>query len=284
VAISTYGKVIKRGWDWLGIIPADPDVVGGIVEAPALAEALTLNKADFLRAGTYGALYLAYRKAIQDVVSRQLAEWGVGRDNAEQSRRRATRPVERDLERILIELASDFPLLSTIVEQRAGGQKSLPVGTVKEASGKEALLAEPGPGEDTATDAEPVAPSSPSARGDGRHEPPEPFAGMLETARKRKRRPTKFRLQIQFEQRPDDPELSRLEQSTVWINESHPAYRRADQSRSSGYHIALSTAMALACLAVGPTEEHDFVTAFLVRWGKAVERKSKRRSRRKAKK
>ncbi len=283
VAISTYGKVIKRGWDWLGISPADPDVVGGIVEAPALAEALTLNKADFIRGGAHGALYLAYRKAIQDVVSRQLTEWGVGRGGPEHSRRRATRPVERDLERILIDLASDFPLLSTLVEQRTGGQKSLLVGTAAETPGRDALVAGPEPGADHTAETDEVLSASPQEREATPHEPPEPPAGVLETARKRKRRPTKFRLRIQFEQRPGDPELSRLEQSTVWINESHPAYRRADQSRSTGYHIALASAMALAGLAVGPTEEHDFVTAFLVKWGKAVERKTRRRSKSKSK-
>ena len=51
VAISTYGKVIKRGWDWLGVIPSAPERVRGIVEAPALAACLTLNKVDFFRSG-----------------------------------------------------------------------------------------------------------------------------------------------------------------------------------------------------------------------------------------
>jgi hypothetical protein len=76
LAISTFGKVIKRGWDWLGLTPATPDRVGGLIEAPALAECLTLNKADFIRVGVRGAVYLAYRKAIQEAVTAQLAVWG----------------------------------------------------------------------------------------------------------------------------------------------------------------------------------------------------------------
>jgi hypothetical protein len=32
-AVSTYGKIIKRGWDWLGIPPAGPQV-GGLIEVP----------------------------------------------------------------------------------------------------------------------------------------------------------------------------------------------------------------------------------------------------------
>ncbi|MGH2357225.1 MAG: ATP-binding protein, partial [Candidatus Limnocylindria bacterium] len=76
IAVSTFGKVIKRGWEWLGLTPAAPDHVAGLVEAPGLAECLTLNKADFIRAGVRGATYLAYRKAIQEAVARQLEEWG----------------------------------------------------------------------------------------------------------------------------------------------------------------------------------------------------------------
>ena len=100
----------------------------------------------------------------------------------------------------------------------------------------------------------------------------------MEPGVKSRRRPTRYRLSIHFEHRPDTNELSRLVQSTVWINEAHPAYKRAVASRATGYHIALSTATALARLAVEPAKEHDFLMAFLVRWGRATEkRKGKKR-------
>src|SRR3989441_712675 len=51
LAISTRGKVIKHGWDWLGVTPAAPERIGGLVEGPALAAGLTLNKAGFVRVG-----------------------------------------------------------------------------------------------------------------------------------------------------------------------------------------------------------------------------------------
>ena len=54
--------------------------ISGLIEAPDLAACLTLSKNDFIRTGARGASYLAYRKAIQEVVSRQLAEWGDARD------------------------------------------------------------------------------------------------------------------------------------------------------------------------------------------------------------
>jgi hypothetical protein len=65
----------------------------------------------------------------------------------------------------------------------------------------------------------------------------------------------------------------------VWVNEAHPAYRRAVASRSEGYHVALAVALALAALAVDPAKEHAFITAFLARWGAAIERRGGSRRR-----
>jgi len=77
-------------------------------------------------------------------------------------------------------------------------------------------------------------------------------------------RPT---LDIQFDDGSEDDELARVVDSTVWINRSHPAYQRALVSRSLGYHIALSVAMALAPLSVKPVNELEFVRVFMSRWG-----------------
>ncbi len=66
----------------------------------------------------------------------------------------------------------------------------------------------------------------------------------------------------------------------MWVNEAHPAYRRAVASRSEGYHVALAVAMALAPLAVDPAKEHAFITAFLQSWGATIERRKGARKRR----
>jgi hypothetical protein len=68
LAVSTLGKVIRRGWDWIGLSSSSPGLVGGLIEAPGLSAALTLNKGDFVRAGRRGITYLGYRKAIQEAV------------------------------------------------------------------------------------------------------------------------------------------------------------------------------------------------------------------------
>lgn len=63
----------------------------------------------------------------------------------------------------------------------------------------------------------------------------------------------------------------------MWVNEAHPAYRRAVASRSEGYHLAVAVALALAPLAVEPAREHAFVTAFLQAWGASADRGKRRK-------
>jgi hypothetical protein len=275
LAISTFGKVIKRGWEWLGLAPSSPDRVGGLIEVPALAQALTLNKADFIRTGPRGAVYLAYRKAIQESVARQLAEWGDLREAGAEARRRAARPVERDLEAVLVDLAEEFPLLAALVERRAGGQRALPTGR---GTGVPEPSAAPAPLAVAPAEAAPI--KEPSTPAPGVAEPAAPRSSEVAVpSAGGTRKPARYGLSIQFEPRPDDLELARLIETTVWINEAHPAYRRATASRSEGYHVALATAMALAPLAVEPANEHAFLTTFLAAWGAALDRRGVRRRR-----
>ena len=103
------------------------------------------------------------------------------------------------------------------------------------------------------------------------------ISGVTLPANGRTRRPAHYGLDIQFEDRPDAVELGRLVESTVWVNRAHPAYRRANASRSLGYHIALTVAMALAPLAVEPANQNAFVLAFLSRWGEAIDKPASRR-------
>ena len=283
LAVSTLGKVIRRGWDWLGLAPAEPDRVGGLMEAPGLAESLTLNKGDFIRQGARGLAYLAYRKAVQEVLAAQLAQWGEDRDVEEPARRRAVRPVERDLETVLLDLADEFPAVAALVERRAGGQRRLP--TARGAGGGPLFAAAEAAG---ARAAEGPRPSGlPAAE---REEEGAQTAGTAEADKPAvetaldptapahgPRRPTRYGLRIEFEERPDESELGRLVESTVRVNAAHPAYRRAVASRAEAYHIALTVAMSLAPLAAEPADTRAFVTAFLSAWGEALSRDKRRR-------
>jgi hypothetical protein len=292
MAISTFGKVTKRGWDWLGITPAASDRMSGMIEAPALAAALTLNKGDFVRVGTRGALYLGYRKAIQEAVSQQLAHWGDVREADNKAGRRAVRPMERDLETVLVDLADEFPLLASLVERRAGGQKRLPIGQTLSAddghavlamsvmTGAEALEAAATPPEAPQEPAG-VQPPDEAAQQEPQSQPDSSPGVAVVPGGKGRSRPGRYGLTIRFESHEGDPDLGHLVESTVVINDAHPAYRRAVASRSEGYHIALAVAFALARLAVPPAEEHQFVTSFLIHWGEALDG-SRRRSRKRS--
>jgi hypothetical protein len=297
IGISTYGKVIKRGWDWLGVSPAAPERVTGLIEVPELAGCLTLNKSDFLRAGARGAMYLAYRKSLQEVVTRQLAGWGDARD-AEAAPPRMVR-LDRDLERVLEDLATEFPLLHSLVDRRTGGQKRLPMPDGGAGDAFRPLLSlvrEEGDGEiDEGTtpppfsaednDREPAAPSTPSDQSPPPDPPPDATtpedrrAGAVPEPGAARRR-ARYGLSLQFERRSDDDEPGRLVENTIWINEAHPAFQRAQASRSLGYHIALTVALALAPLAVAAAEEHAFITRFLAEWGGAHAQSAKKIGRR----
>ena len=296
LAVSTLGKVIKRGWDWLGLTPSDPARIAGLIEVPGLAESLTLNKADFIRAGPRGALYLAYRKGIQEAAAGPLAAWGAGGDaHGEEARRRKVRPLERDLTDILVGVADDFPLVASLIERRAGGQQRLSLGSAQgggtgppgiaaghlmaaalpEADAPEAPEAGSGAPEASPTPST-APPGAASGHDDGGERPRE--AGQAGAhgsdvtwpAGRGRRRPSRIGLSLEFESRPGDPNLGRLVESTVWVNDAHPAYLRAAASRAEGYHLALTVALSLAPLAAEPAQTQAFVTTFLSRWGEAI--------------
>jgi hypothetical protein len=283
IAISTFGKVIKHGWDWLGMSPASAERIGGLVEVPELAACLTLNKGDFIRTGSRGATYLAYRKAIQEAVAGRLSAWGDAPPGITDAPPREVRPLQRDLAHMLEDLAADFPLLASLVEQRAGGQKKLAFGNGNGAVGERSLLAASiiaEAEEDEGTHEQ--APAGERGTADRSETPASKPVARAESATVRlpatggKRRPGHYGLEIDFEDRADDVEIARLVDATVWVNRAHPAYRRALASRSLGYHIALAVGMSLAPLAVELAREHQFVIAFLSCWGEAIDRNAGR--------
>ncbi|MFH1765105.1 MAG: hypothetical protein ABIF09_13035, partial [Gemmatimonadota bacterium] len=175
----------------------------------------------------------------------------------------------RDLQSVLLDLSKEFPLLATLVERQAGGQKRLPLGGLQVAASRGSLGPETDPetgagGEQGVSGAGETVDSVPATPG---------LTASLEESslpgRRRSRKQGQYGLRIRFEERPEDRELGRLIESTVWVNAAHPAYLRAMSSRSEGYHLALAVGMTLASLAVEPERARDFVASFLARWGEA---------------
>jgi hypothetical protein len=180
---------------------------------------------------------------------------------------------------MLEDLAADFPLLASLVEQRAGGQKKLPLGGNGHSEAALSFVAasvvrhaENENANGDASSSETVGTEASAAHKADHETAPENSPLRLPARGGGKRRPAHYGLDIDFEDRVDDVEIGRLVDSTVWVNRAHPAYRRALASRSIGYHIALAVGMSLAPLAVEQAKEHQFVTAFLSRWGEAVDK------------
>ena len=288
LAISTYGKVIRRGWDWLGVTPSAPECIGGLIEVPELAACLTLNKGDFIRAGARGATYLGFRKAIQEVVGKQLAAWGDGRGTEHEAPPREVRPLKRDLAQVLEDLAVDFPLLGSLVEQRAGGQRRLPLAARGYSGDARSFIAaslttsseNDGKSAGEVISAEPESNGENATQTESQSEANVPSETIQLPGKTVAHRPAHYGLDVQFHDRPEENDLGRLTESTVWINRAHPAYRRAQASHSIGYHIALAVAMALAPLAVEPARQYGFIQTFLSRWGETLDKPDKRKQRR----
>ncbi|HSD66705.1 MAG TPA: hypothetical protein VLF95_08385, partial [Vicinamibacteria bacterium] len=205
--------------------------------------------------------------------------WGEARDQEDSARRRAARPLEKDLEAVLLGLADEFPALAALVERRPGGQRRLPTGNQSLSQEGEGATAAGEPPERARED-EPEGPAPVGAPSLPAAPPPEPVAtATLPSAAGSggPRRPTRYGLAIDFENRPQSADLGRLVESTVLVNTAHPAYVRAVASRSEGYHAALAVGMALAAVAVEPAGTQAFLTTFLARWGEAVGRDRRRR-------
>jgi hypothetical protein len=198
-------------------------------------------------------------------VAAQLREWGDAAE-AGDARRPRLRPLERDLQAVLLDLADRFPLLGSLVAQRPGGQRRLPFGGRRGTAGA-VVAAEPGEAsaaEEEQTEPGPVAAAAAPPATAGL-----PAAAVRLPAPRGARRPAHYALTVRFEHRPDERSLGRIIESTVWVNEAHPAYRRAAATRAVDYHVALTTALALAPLAVEAAQATAFVAAFLARWGEA---------------
>lgn len=250
IAISTYGKVIKRGWDWISMIPRNPTRLTGIVEIPSLSEILTTNKADFLKDSTSLQKYYRYRKAIQEAVEpvlRQFGEMITPREPIEKE----LRPLEKEIERVLKNMLDDFPELGPLLGKRGikGGRA-------------------PGPGEPSEPTEPPEEPPEP---------PPEPTEPQIEPppeGHPPEPKPPGHRkppgLMIGFEDNPDREDLGWSMESTIWINKGHPAYIRAIESKAENYHIVLSVAWVLSGHLEAEKSPQKFINRFLSSWGARI--------------
>ncbi len=267
IAISTYGKVIKRGWDWLGISPRNPAQITGIVELPAISEILTTNKADFLKDIRSLTKYYGYRKAILSSIEQILKELGEISGNREKPEKNL-KPIEREIEKILQSMMNDFPEISVLFGRR---QKAEPIkATIDDPEGyPSGKIAE---GSDVLTGTEGgkgVGEGLEAGEGilPGEHIEPD-IKGQV-SGKTHEGRRKNVGLMLAFEENESRKEPGWLSENTLWINRAHPAYKRAVRNDAEEYHIILSAAWTLSCYIKIEQENspQNFINRFLTDWG-----------------
>jgi len=266
LAISTYGKVIKRGWDWIGITPQNPTKLTGIVEIPKLSEILLTNKADFSKDAKSLQKYYLYRKAIQKAIEPILRKFGEIRWTRETPEKRPS-PLEKEIEQALENMLDDFPELSPLLGRK---RKADPVtGIIPDPNApKIGNIVE---GVDVMTGTQ-----GGSGEGGGIETIPgnmegkriEPGPIKTEAGREHEGSRKRPGLMIFFENNENREELGWVIENNVWINEGHPAYKKVLKSGAENYYIIFSAAWALSGYIEGGKSPQAFISRFLSNWGR----------------
>jgi hypothetical protein len=267
LAIATYGKVIKRGWDWIGISPRNPMRLTGVVEIPQLSEILTTNKADFLKNAGSLQKYYRYRKAIQEAIEPILREFGEI-SGAREKPERELRPLEKEIQRVLENMLDDFPELKPLFERKRKGEpvtgvipdpNASKIGAITE--GVDTMTGtKGGGGEGSGVEA---------TEGDMEGERIEPGPEKTELGREHDGSRKRPGLMLRFVDNEEREELGWME-DTVCINCRHPAYIKALNNESEKYHIVLSVAWVLSSYLEGEKSPQMFINRFLSSWGKGI--------------
>jgi hypothetical protein len=294
IAISTFGKVIKRGWEWIGITPRNPELLSGVVEIPGLSQILTLNKADFLRDAGSLRKYYRFRKAVQEAVEpllKQLDEVGGGAEHSPKN----LRPLEKELELVLSKLEGDFPELSPLLgrPRRWNPDRPRPEGApLPAAAPADPLSAAPdwqppavsflgaaGSLPPTAGALPAASPLSgePQPSGElqpaGASPPPaDPPTGGLRMVVREAPAPNGGHphlpdIMIGFENNPARDEIAWMVENTIWINRAHPAYQRVADTEAETYHIVLAVSWVLSRHLEDEKSPQLFINRFLSNWG-----------------
>ncbi|MEK7461099.1 MAG: ATP-binding protein [Patescibacteria group bacterium] len=248
LSISTYGKVIKSGWEWIGLETPTNQRLFGFVEIPALSQILTINKMDFLRDATSLKKYYRFRKAIQSAVLPILSEFGNEQVTIDPVK--ALRPLTRQIEQTLRRLLSDFPELLPLLGVRTtknatDALKSLSREPLVKILEKEVKLS-------------------------GHQENVEEIDPLPQKKRRgeSKKRAKSSTLAIGYESAKPSDSIARMIESNILINTAHPAYLKAQKLRVEGYHAIFCVAWSLSHFLEDSRSPQAFMNDFLSSWGR----------------
>ncbi len=278
IAVSTYGKVIKRGWEWIGVNPVRPNQITGILEIPALAQVLTTNKADFLKDQGSLRMFYRYRKAIQSAIEPILAELGEQPILPQSASHKRMGSTERlALQEVVTQMVTEFPELEPLVGMRRSADGKGPT-SFPETFSNTPLFAENSHPQETA-----LVPTETEVSADGVGEPPPALApsegdmapigidikGLsVASSKEGKRSKQNASLSISFEEDPQRSALGWLVDETLWINSGHPAYKKAMEMGQERYHTVIAVGWILATHVGNAEVAGEFLTRYLACWGR----------------
>ncbi len=249
LSISTYGKVIKTGWEWVGLeVPSNLGIFG-FIEIPALSEILTINKMDFLRDATSLKKYYQYRKAIQVAIQPILVEFGSNSGVADPVK--ALRPLTRQIEHALRAMLNSFPELLPLLGVRAAKDNDK---TIK-ALDRQQLIKIVENDHDI------------KAKNDKK-------ISEAKTRSRNKKRSKTTALAIGYESVSASNPIARMVESRILINTDHPAYCKARSQRDEGYHAVFCVAWSLSHYLEDGRSPQLFINDFLSSWGRQEPRTS----------
>lgn len=252
VSVATYGKIIKSGWEWLGILPKNHQLLSGVVEIPALSALLTTNKNDFLSDSAHLKQYYKFRKAIQQAILPVLRELGEYPEGENKPANRNIKTLTRQIEDALVNVTDDFPELLSLL----GGRR-------KSALSASSLVKKI---------------ETPIVQNDAGEKPkPSPeLAAKTEKEKKTESGLKKAGLQIILEELRDDPRsLGRMVEDTIYVNTLHPAWHKALRQNLEEYHIVLTAGLVLSEFLDPEKQPQEFLGRLLGSWGELEDKKGK---------
>lgn len=248
LSVSTYGKVIKTGWEWVGIMPKSAEALVGVVEIPALSEVLTTNKSDFLTDAAHLRKFYRLRKAVQEAIVPVLRSLGEFAQEQKTNVTKNVKPLERQIETALGGMSSEFPELETLLGSRRGSA----VGA--------------GKGNDRQKGKNDVADGARDVSG-------QVITGVQDEKKKRAKKGEQIvsrkkpGLTLILEDLADVPEtLGRIIEDTVSINTLHPVWKKALATKQEEYHILVVVGLVLAEFVAPEKHPIEFLAKFLSSW------------------